>query len=211
VVNSNRTRTAVRGAHLKARIFGIDGVQRFLHDTVIDVPADSSMRVFYLPQPTGLLANAAGNSAYFVDLRLMSAQGQSLSNNFYWLSTKADVLSDSSTWYMTPVNSYADYTQLRQMPSATVKATARFTSGNGAGHASVTLKNTGLNIAFFIRLQVTGRNGEEALPVTWDDNYVSLLPGETRVLTASYRTRDLGGGLAKAAYSGWNVSRVIIH
>ena len=127
----------------------------------------------------------------FVDLRLTNAHGQSLSNNFYWLSTRQDVLSDSSTWYMTPVNSYADYTQLRQMPAATVRAKARFTSGDGTGRATVTLTNPGPSIAFFIRLQVTGKNGDEALPVTWSDNYVSLLPGETRVLTASYRTGDL--------------------
>jgi len=205
VVNANKTRTAVPGAHLKARMFSVDGAQKFVHDTVIDVPADSSMRVFTLPQPTGLSTDSAGNSTYFVDLRLSDATGQSLSNNFYWLSTKSDVLSDSSTWYMTPVNSYADYTQLRQMPAATVRTAATFTSGNGVGHAKVTLTNTGPNIAFFIRLQVTGRNGEEALPVTWSDNYVSLLPGETRVLTASYRMRDLGGGAPKAVVHGWNV------
>jgi exo-1,4-beta-D-glucosaminidase len=211
VVNSNKTRTAVRGAHLKARILGIDGVQKFVRDTVLDIPADSSMRLFKLPQPTGLTANAAGNASYFVDLRLTTAKGQPISTNFYWLSTKMDVLSDSSTWYMTPTQSYADYTQLRQMSPATVKSSATFTSAGGTGHARVRLTNTGSNIAFFIRLQVTGRNGEEALPVSWDDNYVSLLPGETRVLTASYRTRDLGGGLPKAVYGGWNVGRATVH
>jgi exo-1,4-beta-D-glucosaminidase len=205
VVNSNKTRTAVRGAHLRARIYAIDGSQKFVHDTVLDVPADSSMRVFHMPQPAGLSDNVAGNATYFVDLRLTSAQGQPLSTNFYWLSTKPDVLSDSSTWYMTPVNSYADYTQLRQMPAATVKATSSFSSAGGVGHARITLTNPGSSIAFFIRIQVTGRGGEEALPVTWDDNYISLLPHETRVITASYRIRDLGGGAPKAVYSGWNV------
>jgi exo-1,4-beta-D-glucosaminidase len=211
VVNNGKPRTTVHGAHLMTRMFAVDGKQRFKRDTLIDVPADSSMRVFKLPQPTGLTANAAGNSTYFVDLRLTNAQGQLLSSNFYWISTKPDVLSDSSTWYMTPVNSYADFTQLRQMPTATVRTTARFTSGNGAGNARVTLTNPGSSIAFFIRLQVTGRNGEEAVPVTWSDNYVSLLPGETRVLTASYRTRDLGGGLPKVVYKGWNVGPASAH
>jgi exo-1,4-beta-D-glucosaminidase len=206
IVNGNKSRTPVRRAHLKARMFGVDGALKFTRDTIVDIPADSSMRVFTLPQPTCLSAGASGNSAYFVDLRLTSAQGQSISRNFYWLSTKPDVLSDSSTWYMTPTSSYADFTQLRNMPRATVKSSAAFSSVGGSGYARVTLTNTGSNIAFFIRLQVTGRDGEEALPVTWDDNYVSLLPGETRVLTASYRISELGGGPPKLKYGGWNVS-----
>ena len=204
IVNSNKSRTAVRNVRLKTRMFGVDGMQLYSRDTTLDIPADSSMRLFVLPQPSGL----SGNATYFVDLRMTSAAGQSISRNFYWLSTKPDVLSDSSTWYMTPVNSYADFTGLRSMPQATVKSSAKFSSVGGAGRATVTLTNPGKSIAFFIRLQVTGKNGEEALPVSWDDNYVSLLPGETRVLTATYRVRDLGGAPPKVVYNGWNVSRV---
>jgi exo-1,4-beta-D-glucosaminidase len=93
------------------------------------------------------------------------------------------------------------------MPKATVNATATFARVGGMGRATVTLRNPGSSIAFFIRLQVTGKNGEEALPVTWDDNYITLLPGEKRVLTASYRTRDLGGGMPHLVFNGWNVAR----
>ncbi|MFL5497194.1 MAG: glycoside hydrolase family 2 protein, partial [Gemmatimonadaceae bacterium] len=64
-------------------------------------------------------------------------------------------------------------------------------------------------VAFFLRLQVTGRGGEEALPVLWEDNYVSLLPGETRTVTATYRVRDLGGGAPRVVVSGWNVRRTV--
>jgi exo-1,4-beta-D-glucosaminidase len=201
VVNSNKSRSAIRGARLSAKVLGLNGNVLMSRDTTLDIPADSSMRLFTLAKPAAL----SGNATYFVDLRLKNSAGASLSNNFYWLSTKQDVLSDSSTWYMTPVNSYADFTQLRQLPAATVKATTSFSSVGGAGRARVTLTNTGASIAFFIRLQVTGKNGEEALPVTWDDNYVTLLPGEQRVLTASYRVKDLNGGAPALVLNGWNV------
>jgi exo-1,4-beta-D-glucosaminidase len=203
VVNSNRTRTPIRRARLRARTFGLDGSKNFEKDTVIDIPADSSMRVFALPEPTGL----PGASAYFVDLRVSDAQGASLSRNLYWLSTEPDVLADTSTWYMTPVKSYANLTSMRTMPAAHVTATSRFSSMNGAGRARVTLHNSGKSVAFFMRLQVTGRGGEEALPVLWEDNYISLLPGESRTLTATYRVRDLGGSPPKVVINGWNVTR----
>ncbi|HEV2671540.1 MAG TPA: beta galactosidase jelly roll domain-containing protein [Gemmatimonadales bacterium] len=203
VVHSGASRTPLRAVRLEARILGLDGSERLARDTVLDVPPDSSMRVFVLPEPSGLPDRAA----YFVDLRLLSADGRPLSTNLYWLSTHPDVLADTSTWYMTPVKSYADLTALRGMPAATVSASASFTSRAGRGEARVTLRNPGPSIAFFMRLQVTGKGGQEALPVLWEDNYVSLLPGETRVITASYAVRDLGGAPPQLVVSGWNVRR----
>jgi exo-1,4-beta-D-glucosaminidase len=132
-----------------------------------------------------------------------------LSTNFYWLSRQPDQLADTSTWYMTPVKSYADFTSLRDMAAAAVTTTAHFSQRAGMGEARVTLSNTGPAIAFFLRLQVTGRGDQEALPVFWEDNYLSLLPGETRVVTATYRLRDLGGAPPQVVVSGWNARRII--
>jgi exo-1,4-beta-D-glucosaminidase len=205
VVNSGQSRAAIRGAHLRARILAPDASEKFTKDTVIDVPADSSLRVFTLPEPTGL----SGGAAYFVDLRLTDASNKPISTNFYWLSTRPDVLSDSSTWYMTPVKSYADYTALRSMPPAEVKTAVQFRRSASRGTARVTLRNTGQSIAFFTRLQVTGKGGEEATPVLWEDNYLSLLPGETRVVTATYNLRDLRGTPPSVVVTGWNVHRTI--
>ena len=201
IVRSGPDRAPLRGVRLHARVLGVDGSEKFARDSVLDVPADSSMRVFTLPEPSGI------SGAYFVDLRLTGADGRALSSNFYWLSNRMDVLSDSSTWYMTPVNHYADFTALRSMPQAAVNATARFSSNAGKGTAYVTLRNPGKSIAFFVRLQLTGRGGEEALPVLWEDNYLSLLPGETRTLTATYNVRDLGAAPPRVVVTGWNIHR----
>jgi hypothetical protein len=43
--------------------------------------------------------------------------------------------------------------------------------------------------------------------VRWDDNYVSLLPGETRELVARYKADDLHGALAAVEVCGWNVAK----
>jgi exo-1,4-beta-D-glucosaminidase len=195
----NATRAAIRRARLRTVVLGLDGTTQFAEDTVLDIPADTSMRLFVLPEPRGL------SGAYFADLRLTRSSGSELSRNFYWLSTHPDVLADTSTWYMTPVKEYADYTGLQAMPAATVNATARFTASAGTTTARVTLTNPGRSIAFFVRLQLAGRGDDEALPVSWEDNYVSLLPGETRTLTATVRTRDLGGASPRVVVSGWNV------
>jgi exo-1,4-beta-D-glucosaminidase len=64
-------------------------------------------------------------------------------------------------------------------------------------------------VAFFIHLQIKqGRTERDVLPVIWQDNYFSLLPGESREVTATYRVRDLGKTSALLTVDGWNVSAV---
>jgi exo-1,4-beta-D-glucosaminidase len=185
----NALRRPIPGVHLRARLIALDGTEKFARDTTFDLPADTSMRLFTLPEPAGV------SGAYFADVRVSDG-----SPNLYWLSTTPDVLADTSTWYMTPVKSYADFTALRTMPAASVRATA--SSANG--QTRVTLTNRGNSIAFFMRLQVIDRKGDEILPVFWEDNYVTLLPGESRTLIAKYRP----SGAARVVVSGWNVARV---
>jgi exo-1,4-beta-D-glucosaminidase len=70
----------------------------------------------------------------------------------------------------------------------------------------VTIRNTGKAVALFVRLQLMkGRGGEEVLPVLWQDNYITLLPGESRTLMASINTKDLGGASPTLVASGWNI------
>jgi exo-1,4-beta-D-glucosaminidase len=70
----------------------------------------------------------------------------------------------------------------------------------------VTLENPSKTLAFFVRLKLDkGKGGEEILPVVWQDNYISLLPGEKREITATYRASSLGAAKPEIEVSGWNV------
>jgi exo-1,4-beta-D-glucosaminidase len=70
----------------------------------------------------------------------------------------------------------------------------------------VTVENPSKSLAFFVRLKVDkSKGGEEILPVLWEQNYVSLLPGEKREITATYRASELGAGKPYVEVSGWNV------
>jgi exo-1,4-beta-D-glucosaminidase len=67
------------------------------------------------------------------------------------------------------------------------------------------LENPTRRLAFFVRLKVNrGNTGQEILPVLWQDNYVSLLPGEKREITAEYRSSELGEGKPVVDVKGWN-------
>ena len=70
----------------------------------------------------------------------------------------------------------------------------------------VTLENPSKSLAFFVRLKVDkGKGGDEILPVLWQDNYISLLPGEKREDHGNLSQRGIGRGQPAVEVSGWNV------
>jgi exo-1,4-beta-D-glucosaminidase len=141
---------------------------------------------------------------YFLSLKLKDSQDKVIADNFYWLPEKQDVYDfKGSDWYYTPIKEYADFTPLNKLPPVKIGVEENWTD-NGV---SVTLKNPEAKIAFFIELKILrNKTGESVLPVFWDDNYVSLLPGETKVLNAKFSPDDLRGEKPLLQYSGWNVS-----
>jgi hypothetical protein len=47
-------------------------------------------------------------------------------------------------------------------------------------------------------------SGEVVLPIFLDDNYITLLPKETRKISGVFITEDLGGELPVVKIRGWN-------
>ena len=197
VVVVNGTLQEHRGLKATARVLDLASKELFARTAPVDVGPDGSVKVFAVPEPPGL------TPTYFLALQLDDAAGRTVSRNVYWLSTRKDVLAwDKSEWYYTPVTGYADLTGLERLAPAELKASVRFESGR----ARVTIENPSKAIAFFVHLAVRkGAGGEEVLPVLWDDNYVTLLPGETRELEAAFAPKDLGPAKPVVTLDGWNV------
>jgi exo-1,4-beta-D-glucosaminidase len=189
--------------HLKliTKIYNLDMTEKFSQENNVDAPPDSTTNIFTLPDIADL------TPTYFLLLRLQDAEGKQIGSNFYWLSTKPETLDwTKSTWYMTPTESFADYTALSQLPKVKLKVFDHTEHKGEESIAHLTLENPGKTLAFFIRLKINkGSHGEEILPVVWEDNYISLLPGERRTLTATYRTAALEKSQPTVQISGWNV------
>jgi exo-1,4-beta-D-glucosaminidase len=189
------------GLKLTAKILNMDGSEKFSKQASLNAPADSTQKVMQLPDISGL------SPIYFVVLRLEDSHGKLVGSNFYWLSTKPETLDwEKSNWYTTPTESYADYTSLSQLPKVRLKVSDQTDHKGEDAITRVTIENPSKSVAFFVRLKVNkGAGGEEILPVLWQDNYISLLPGEKREVTATYREALLGGAKPSIEVSGWNV------
>jgi exo-1,4-beta-D-glucosaminidase len=187
------------GLQLTVKMLNLDMTEKFAQQVSIDVPADGVVKVLTLPAPEGL------TPTYFVWLRLQDSRGKPLSTNFYWLSTKQETLDwEKSNWYTTPTDSYADFTALAQLPKVKLKIAERTEQNGETAITRVAVENPSQSLALFVRLKLS-HAGEEILPVLWEDNYISLLPGEKRELRASYRASQLKGAKPLVEASGWNL------
>jgi exo-1,4-beta-D-glucosaminidase len=144
---------------------------------------------------------------HFVDARLEGADGALLAQNLYWLPAEPDVLDwEKSQWFYTPTSRFADLTALTHLPPAPLVVSHRFRRGAEGHELEVTLHNPGSTLAFFVELAVVrARSGELAVPIRWDDNYISLLPGERRTLRAIIPAHALGGDQPALRWQGINV------
>ena len=192
------------GMKVTARVFDLNLNEKFSKEAMISVTSDASIKVFSIPEINGI------STTYFILLKLESPKGEIVSSNFYWLSTKMDSIDlDKTEWYFTPTKSFADLTGLNDLKSASVRLTSKSVqSATGEDITHVKIENPSNNLAFFLRLRVSkGYGGEEVLPVLWQDNYFSLMPGEIREITAKYKHSDLNGRDPIVEVEGWNVKR----
>jgi exo-1,4-beta-D-glucosaminidase len=152
-------------------------------------------------------ALAGLSGTYFVSLTL-SRGSSTVSRNFYWLSRRAEIIDfEHADWYHAPTAQYADFTALAALPQVTLRASAVSQVSGARGTTRVTLENASGSIAFFVRLKLTrGSSGAVVTPALWEDNYVSLVPGEKREIAVTYPVGS-SDAAASVELSGWNVAR----
>ncbi|GAA0598629.1 glycosyl hydrolase 2 galactose-binding domain-containing protein [Streptomyces crystallinus] len=208
----NNRHEPVSGLTARVTLFSTDGTQRYDRTaTGVAVGGDGG-RTTALTVP----ASVSGlSTTYLARLLLTDASGKEVSRNVYWLSTKADVLDYAQTdWYHTPTTAYADLKGLSTMAQAAVTATGATTAHpDGTSTTTVTLTRTGPGStpALLTDVHLVDARNAPVLPVRWSDNQVTLWPGETTTLTATYRTADLRGSAPWLRVSGWNTPTATVH
>jgi len=190
-----------RNLRASIRILNLRGRDVLKKEMDFDIGANSSMRLMELS------TLPSREPVYFLDLRLEDEAGRIVSHNFYWLSTRKDVMDyPASTWFVTPIKEFADFRELASLPHVELQVQSNFEQAGPESKVRVSLSNPSDAVAFFVEARlVKKRSGESVLPVYWEDNYVTLLPGESRTLAASFVLQDLDGEEPAVTVSGWNV------
>jgi hypothetical protein len=180
----NTTTTAMAGLSLDATVFSLGNKSLLHHEERKDVEADSLAEGFNLD-----IAPLLSSGVILVKLELRSATGELLSQNLYWLGAKS-----------------SSYRELGRLPAADVSASADSTRIGDTIHVRVQLQNRGNAVALENKLTLLdAAGGARILPAYLSDNYVSLLPGESREIEIEYPS-SAGKGPAQVGIRGWNLA-----
>ena len=131
----------------------------------------------------------AGTDLVFLRLTLRDRAGNTLGENTYWHNRR----------------DYQDYRGLNALPQAAVTLRAAGQEAVSGGRYRQTLELTNGDIPVLgLRLRLLDGDGAAVLPVFYSDNYLTLMPGQRRTVTAEW---DPAGhpGEARWELSGWNL------
>lgn len=192
----------VHGLQANIRVRKLDGSVLYEKRVPnIDLTGNHTRQLATLPTIADLSAT------YFIELDLTGSDSKPVSRNVYWLSTRQDKLDwTKSNWYLTPSTQYADLTALKTLPPATsvIQATTRHEGNEDVTTVTVSVPDSSRTVALFQHLSIRrGAQGDLALPIRWNDNDVTLWPGESIVLTARYASQ--GTAVPVVEVNGWNV------
>lgn len=227
---------------LSAEVRAINGSVLFTASQPVQAaPADSALPVLALPSQAQMASLLGGGATYFVRLLLTNqtffrASGSSgssgavavavgasagagdapaiVSENGYWLSTSPDVLDwAASTFYMTPLTAYADFSQLWRLPQVSLQVASASVPPPSPGLATIAITIASpadaAGLAFFIRARLVspaagGAASPDVAGAIWSDNFLPVLaPGESRTITVTYNPTAAPSGTAVLVET-WN-------
>jgi exo-1,4-beta-D-glucosaminidase len=177
IIVFNQTPGGVHGLRVRVRIYDLDGTVRDDRSTDdIEVPFNGATQVMVLPR------YPQSSPVFFVRCQLFDDNGNLVVENTYWQSQKDDDLGRRANDMVMTLRQekWADMTALNTMPPVAVEIGAKQTKIGNESHVTIRLHNPSGHIAFFERATIsTARDGNEILPIEYDDNYITVFPGET--------------------------------
>ena len=175
-----------------AEIYDIDGKLTTQAQCDVTLPEGGPVKLFEIPQC---------EKVSFMFLTLKDKKGNEVARNEYCLSPVDDIHNwKRYNWIRIRLSQHADYKALADLGQATLNAVAS-TEGETV---KVKVTNTSDKVAFFVRMALKDAEGQMVTPAFWNENFISLKPGESRTYTC--RTGAPAQGQFNVELSGWNIA-----
>ena len=185
VVLVNNRLADIPGATVTAKVVDLAGKTLAERTATLAARHEAANEAFTLDLPA-----LTANGLVLVALKAVDAQGNELSNNLYWQGADD-----------------AAYRGLTTLAPVTLAASTASRAIGDETEVRVTLANQTATPAIETKLTVMNADGSQVLPAYFSDNYVSLLPGETRSVTVRYSSATAKD--ARITVRGWNVAAAV--
>ncbi|WP_328885697.1 discoidin domain-containing protein [Streptomyces sp. NBC_00316] len=166
VIAVNHTAADLRGATVTARLYDLSGRQLGKgRSTRVDVARAGTTKAFTAEFGADLPA------LHLLRLTLEDARGREVSRNTYWRYRET-----------------ADLQGLNKAKQVRLTGLTTWVKRSGERREmSAVIRNTGSAVAAMVRLSLLAdRHGPRVLPTLYSDNYLWLLPGESRTVQVSW-------------------------
>jgi hypothetical protein len=184
----NTTTEPHSGLTVSAKVYSLANALLFQATDRKDLDADSTASSLRLD-----LAPYLAQGMVLVSLELHDAQGALVSQNLYWLGARP-----------------ASYRELNSLPPTQLKALATSTTAGDTVKLTIQLTNPASVVSLENKLTLLNAGDKQRiLPAYYSDNYVSLLPGESRTIQVEYPSAAAHGP-AQIALRGWNAVAQVI-
>ena len=201
IVVVNSTYASAAKLHAGVRVYNLTGKEIYSAEAVVDAAADSAQRIFSIPEKL----YQGSDRILFVDLTLADSAGTVVSRNFYWVPTTLTTFDWTKTDYThTPAMRHEDLTALTSLPQSKVTARAEIESTPRGRELRLHLSNSSVELAFQISAALRTSSGGLIAPVFWSDNWIELVPGESRTLTTLLPDTAPADFVIQIA--GWNIA-----
>ncbi len=191
----NDYRQSFPGFRIEATVWDLSGKKVLDRKARVDIPKDGvACDVLKIAFPKNI------SGVHFIKLFLKDPDGRTIADAFYWRSN--DEYQGPGTLTGPAVSGFRDPDSLPRV-DAEISESHRMEGRHL--HLDVTISNPSGSVAFFNRLILKDRDGNAVAPVFWSDNFFSLLPGESRTVTAMVFPDDMTGRKAELTLEGWNV------
>ncbi|MDD2557660.1 MAG: hypothetical protein RBR43_06135 [Desulfuromonadaceae bacterium] len=192
VTLANHSPETLEDTSVTVRVYALDGTLLNSYKETLDLCRPATIhQVLSIPRPDSV------HTVFFVRLTAAALNGSVLAENTYWCSSVDDVPDlvkregdDVLVAMQVRQTQWADFTDLAKMPKVTLQtevSEAPVDPGNsGMRSFRIVLRNPSDNIAFFVRTELHDSNGQEILPITYSDNYVTVYPGEAVEILAEF-------------------------
>ena len=169
---------------VETRVVALDGAPLFARTDTLDAKANDKTDLPDVP----LAPILAQHGAALVELVLKDGDGKAVDRNFYWRGDNEAAYRALDGMAPTPLQ-LSVAAPVRDGEDTLIRATLANRSRVPAIEAKLTLQDEG---------------GQRILPAYYQDNYISLLPGESRTIDIRYPSTT-SAHRPRMALRGWNV------
>ena len=192
----NDYRKAFNNYTVEAVLYDLNSKKISEQQKKIDIPSDGVVNdALKISFPESI------SQVHFIKLKLKDANGKLISDAFYWRSKDKY----QGAWTMTGP-AVSGFNAINQLAKITLNVSLTTKQANNKYYIRAVVTNPTTTLSFFTQLKLNDAEGNSIHPAYYSDNFFSLLPGESKVITIEVAAQYIHQQKVYLGVDSWNAT-----